>query len=416
MTATASRTASGTIAGMSTARLARIDEHLRRNYIDSGKIPGALTLVARRGEIAHFSPVGEMDAERGKAMAEDTIFRIYSMSKPITSVALMMLYEEGRFQLDEPVHHFIPEWKDLGVWVGGAYPDFVTRRPDRDMTVRDLLSHQSGLTYGFHMRNSVDSAYRRLKVMDRADDDPAHTLAHSAKLLADLPLVFSPGEQWNYSIATDVCGYLVEVISGQRFDQFVAERIFDPLGMVDSGFHVPDEKLERFAACYAPGKDDVRVLQDDPQTSVYRTPPVLFSGGGGMVSTASDYFRFCQMVLNGGTLDGERLLSRKTIDLMRINHLPNGDDLAARQPPGQFSEAATSGTGFGLGFSVLIDLAKSQIAGSPGQFAWGGAASTAFWIDPVEQVVLVYMTQLLPSSKYPFRRELQVFVNAAMDD
>jgi len=416
VTATATRPTSGTIAGMSTARLARIDEHLRRNYIDTGKIAGALTLVARRGEIAHFSPVGEMDAERGKPMREDTIFRIYSMSKPITSVALMTLYEEGRFQLDEPVHHFIPEWKDLGVWVSGAYPNFVTRRPDRDMTVRDLLSHQSGLTYGFHMRNSVDAAYRELKVMDRAGDDPAHTLAHSAKLLAGLPLVFSPGSAWNYSISTDVCGYLVEVISGQRFDRFVAERVTAPLGMVDTGFHVPDEQLDRFAACYAPGKDDVRVLQDDPQTSAYRMPPALYSGGGGMVSTATDYFRFCQMLLNGGTLDGERILSRKTIDVMRINHLPNGDDLAARQPAGQFSEAATSGTGFGLGFSVLLDLAKAQIAGSPGQYAWGGAASTAFWIDPVEGVVLVYMTQLLPSAKYPFRRELQVFVNAAIDD
>ena len=414
MTAIADRV----IAGMSTERLRRIDRHLQEKYIDTGKIAGALTLVARHGEIAHFSPVGLMDAERGKPVRDDTIFRIYSMSKPITSVALMMLYEEGRFQLDDPVHRFIPAWENLGVWVTGAHPNFVTRRPERAMSMRDVLSHQSGLTYGFHMRNSVDAAYRELEIMNRAGGLglPAATLAESANRLAKVPLLFTPGTAWNYSVSTDVCGYLVEVISSKPFDAFLRERIFEPLGMVDTAFHVPPEKIDRFAACYAPSSKGGFQLQDDPATSAYREPPVLLSGGGGLVSTAQDYFRFCKMLLRGGEFEGERILSRKTVELMTINHLPGGQDLAAVSPPGQFSEAATSGTGFGLGFSVLFDLSRAQIAGSPGQFAWGGAASTAFWIDPVEEVILVFMTQLLPSSTYPFRRELQVLVNAAIVD
>ena len=268
------------------------------------------------------------------------------------------------------------------------------------------------------MRNSVDAAYRELEVMNRAGDLglPQEDLAASVEKLAGLPLLFTPGTAWNYSISTDICGYLVEVISGKKFSEFLRERIFEPLGMVDSAFYVPDEKIDRFAACYAPTPNGGRVLQDDPQTSAYRKPPKLESGGGGLVSTAGDYHRFCQMLLNGGELDGTRILTRKTIELMTINHLPDNQDLASVSPAGQFSEAATSGTGFGLGFSVLMDLRKAQVAGSPGQFAWGGAASTAFWVDPVEDLLLVFMTQLLPSSTYPFRRELQVLVNSAIVD
>ena len=406
------------VAGLSTERLQQIDSHLERRYLDAGKIAGALTLVARRGEIAHLSSLGLMDAERGKPMQDDTIFRIYSMSKPITSVALMSLYEEGRFQLDQPVHDFIPAWEGLGVWQSGAHPAFVTRNPERAMTVRDLLSHQSGLTYSFHQRHPIDAAYRELGIMNRADDLslPDVTLAETAAMLAEIPLLFSPGSAWNYSISTDMCGYLVEVLSGQSFDDYLHDRLFGPLEMPDTGFHVPDDQLDRFAACYEPSDTDGYTLQDDPATSAYRRPPRLLSGGGGMVSTAGDYFRFCQMLLNGGELDGARILSRKTIELMTQNHLPGGQDLAALAPPGLFSEAAMVGTGFGLGFSVLLDLSRAQIAGSVGQYAWGGAASTAFWIDPVEEVVVVFMTQLRPSSTYPFRRELQVLVNAAVVD
>jgi CubicO group peptidase (beta-lactamase class C family) len=417
-----------TIAGMSTDRLKRLDALLDERYLQSGKFAGTLTLVSRKGEVAHCSAQGLMDAERGRPMREDTIFRIYSMSKPITSVALMMLYEEGAFQLDDPVHKFIPAWERLGVWVAGAWPNFVTKAPERAMSMRDVLSHQSGLTYGFHVRNSVDAAYRELGVMERGGPSvlgPARearpgaedgTLAKSVEKLAKLPLLFTPGTAWNYSISTDVCGYLVEVISGKPFDIFLQERIFAPLGMVDSGFSVTDGKLERFAACYAAAPGGKRVLQDDPEKSLYRKHPKLFSGGGGLVSTAGDYLRFCRMLLNGGELDGVRLLSRKTIELMTINHLAGGLDLAALAPPGQFNEAVTSGTGFGLGFSVLLDQRLAQISGSPGQFAWGGAASTSFWIDPREELVVIFMTQLLPSSTYPIRRELQTLVNAAIVD
>ncbi len=413
MTATADRT----IAGMSTSRLARIDQHLQEKYIATGKISGALTLVARHGEIAHFSPVGQMDAERGKPTREDTVYRIYSMSKPITSVALLTLYEQGKFQLDDPVHKFIPEFENLGVWQGGAYPNFMTKRPDRPMSVRDLMSHQSGLVYGFQYSNSIDAAYRQLHIInDEQVGLSQDTLAESVKKLATLPLLFSPGTRWNYSISTDVCGYLVEVLSGKRFDDYLREAIFQPLGMKETGFYVPDERIDRFAACYAPTPDGARVLQDDPQTSYYRRPPNMLSGGGGLTSTATDYFRFAQMLCNRGELDGTRILSRKTIELMTRNHLPGAVDLTAVAPPGQFSEVAYAGIGFGLGVSVINDLARAQISGSEGQFAWGGAASTAFWVDPVEEVVLVFMTQLLPSSTYPFRRELQVLVNAAIAD
>lgn len=417
-----------TIAGMSTDRLKRIDALVDERYLKSGRYAGTLTLVSRKGEVAHCSAQGLMDAERGKPVREDTIFRIYSMSKPITSVALMMLYEEGAFQIDDPVHKFIPAWEKLGVWVAGAWPNFVTKAPERPMSMRDVLSHQSGLTYGFQVRNSVDAAYRELGVMERGGPSvlgPARearpgaeeeTLATSIDKLAKLPLLFAPGTAWNYSISTDVCGYLVEVISGKPFDVYLQERIFGPLGMVDSGFSVPDPKLDRFAACYAAAPGDRRVLQDDPETSLYRKHPKLFSGGGGLVSTAGDYLRFCRMLLNGGELDGARLLSRKTIELMTLNHLAGGHDLAALAPPGQFSEAATNGTGFGLGFSVLLDQRLAQISGSPGQYAWGGAASTAFWIDPREELIVIFMTQLLPSSTYPIRRELQTLVNAAIVD
>ncbi len=417
-----------TIAGMSAARLGRIDSYLDERYLQTERFAGTLTLVWRKGEVAHYSAQGLMDAERAKPMTEDTIFRIYSMSKPITSVALMMLYEEGAFQLDDPVHRFIPSWERLKVWVAGAWPNFVTKAPERSMTMRDLLSHQSGLTYGFHVRNSIDAAYRELGVMERGGptvlgparearpDAEDETLAKSIETLARLPLQFTPGTAWNYSISTDVCGYLVEVISGKPFDVYLRERIFEPLGMTDSSFSVPGEKIERFAACYALSPGGKRVLQDDPQTSIYRKPPKLFSGGGGLVSTAADYLRFCRMLLNGGALDGVRLLSRKTIELMTMNHLAGGKDLAALAPPGQFSEGATSGTGFGLGFSVLMDQRLAQISGSPGQFAWGGAASTAFWIDPREEMIVIFMTQLLPSSTYPIRRELQALVNSAIVD
>ena len=403
-------------AGLSTERLRRLDGHIEREYLETGKLPGALVLVARRGEIVHLSTLGQMDEERRKPVREDTIFRIYSMSKPITSVALMSLFEEGRFQLDDPVHEYIPEWADLEVWVSGAHPTFLTRPTERPMTVRDLLTHQSGLTYDFQFRNSVDAAYRELNIVrtPAAPGSPwTDTLAGTAAKLARLPLVFSPGAAWNYSVSTDMCGYLVEVISGKTFDQFLEERVTGPLGMTDTAFRVPDEKLERFAACYAPSPRGGHEIQDDPETSDYRRPPTLLSGGAGLVSTAHDYFRFGQMLLNGGELDGERILGRKTVELMRLNHLRDGLDLAALAPEGP---TATPGIGFGLGFSVVLDNSLAQISGSPGHFAWAGAASTAFWVDPVEEVVFVFMTQMLMPAYPSLRGELQVLVNSAIVD
>ncbi len=400
--------------GLSSERLARIDTHLKNRYVDPGKIAGALTLVSRRGEIAHFSPVGLMDLERGKPMAEDTIFRLYSMTKPVTSVALMMLYEHGHFQLADPVHKFIPEWRNLRVFRQGNHPTFLTQPCQRPMTVRDLLTHTSGLTYGFMERTNVDAAYRKLGIgaWGRPFDG---SLAEMVQALARLPLEFSPGTAWNYSVSTDVLGHLVEVLSGEPFDEYLRRYIFEPLGMQDTAFFVPPEKVDRFAACYdrQPGKK-LRV-QDDPQRSRYLAPPRFVSGGGGLVSTATDTLRFCRMLLGGGELDGARLIGRKTLELMTRNHLPGERDLAACSV-GMFSETPYRGVGFGLGFSITLDPVKSQGVGSVGEYAWGGAASTVFWVDPVEDLVVIFMTQFMPSQTFDFRGQLKSIVYGAILD
>lgn len=401
------------LAGFDPTRLARIDDHLRRRYVEPGKIAGALTAVHRRGELAWLSPLGEADRERGVPMAEDTIFRIYSMTKPITSVALMMLWEEGHFQLDDPVHKAIPAWRDLRVFVAGNHPQFLTRPCERPMTIRHLLTHTAGLTYGFMERTNVDRAYRRLGI-GTFGKAPGGDLAHMVELLARVPLEFSPGSAWNYSVATDVCGHLVEIFSGQRFDVFLRERIFGPLGMVDTDFHVPEEKLPRFAANYDRGPTKELRLIDDPRKSAFLKPPVLLGGGGGLVSTAHDYLRFCRMLLGGGQLDGVRILSRKTLELMTRNHLPGGRDLTETSI-GMFSEVDQAGTGFGLGVSVLLDPVKAG-GGSAGSFAWGGAASTIFWVDPSEELIVIFLTQLFPSRTFDFRGQLRAIVYGAIAD
>lgn len=399
--------------GLSSQRLERIGTHLQQHYIDTGKFAGTLTLVARHGQIAYFEPRGHLEFERQRPIQRDSIFRIYSMSKPITSVALMMLYEQGLFQLDDPVYTFIPAWKDLQVYRTGTYPNFVGVPPDRQMTVRDLLTHTAGLTYGFTGRSNVDAAYRKLGVADRSK--AGNTLQEMVDALAELPLEFSPGTRWNYSVSTDVIGYLVEVISGQRFDRYLHDHIFQSLGMVDTGFTIAEAQLPRFACNYLRQPDSSIQLIDSPDTSEYRQQ-TLFSGGGGLLASAADYFRFTRMLLNGGELDGVRLLGRKTIELMTMNHLPGGQDLTQMALPGGFSESAYAGVGFGLGFSVMLDPARTQIVGSAGEYAWGGAASTAFWIDPVEDMVVIFMTQLMPSSSYPIRRQLRTLTYAAIID
>ena len=398
--------------GLSSARLDRIRGHFQR-YIDDGKLAGTLTLVTRRGEVAFFEPQGHLELERRRPMQRDTVFRIYSMSKPITTVALMMLVEQGLCQLDDPVHRFIPAWEGLGVFVGGTYPTFLTAPAARPMVIRDLLNHTSGLTYGFMERTNVDAAYRSLRIADRSKPD--YTLQDMVDTLAELPLEFSPGTRWNYSVATDVAGYLVEVISGQRFDAYLREHIFQPLGMTDTAFTVADDQLDRFAYNYERLRDGRLWAADAPETSEFRSGSFL-SGGGGLISTAPDYLRFTLMLRNRGELDGVRLLGRKTVDLMTMNHLPGGQDLTTLAQAGMFTETAYAGVGFGLGFSVMLDPARAQILGTPGEFAWGGAASTAFWVDPAEDLIVIFMTQVMPSSSYPIRRELRTLTYAALVD
>ena len=399
--------------GLSTARLGRIDEHLQR-YIDAGRLAGTLMLVARAGKIAYLEPQGHLEIERKRPVTPDSVFRIYSMTKPIASVGLMMLWEQARFQLDDPVHKFIPSWRDQRVFVGGNHPAWKTAPVERPMTVRDLLSHTSGLTYGFMERTNVDAAYRTLRVGDRTRS--GYTARDLVDELAALPLEFSPGTRWNYSVSTDVVGHLIETISGQRLDAYLREHVLQPLGMADTSFVVTDEQSRRFAANYQRHPDDSLRLIDDPARSVYRDC-AFFSGGGGLVSTAHDYFRFASMMLNKGELDGIRLLGRKTVALMTMNHLPDGQDLTNLAQPGMFTETAYAGVGFGLGFSVMQSPARAMIAGTPGEFAWGGAAGTAFWIDPGEQMIVVFMTQIMQMglpSPYPLRRELRTLTYSSV--
>ena len=397
--------------GLSAARLDRVRKWMH-GWVDSGKLAGMVACVMRKGELAFAEVAGLSDVARNKPMRPDTIFRIYSMTKPLTSTAIMMLYEEGRFQLDDPISRFIPAFANPRVMVGGSRGKIETVPAEREITFRDLLTHTSGLTYGFMESNPVDAAYRAKQGGVDFQTDTT-SLKEVVERLAGLPLIAQPGKAWNYSVATDVLGYLVEVISGQPFEVFLKEKVIRPLGMIDTDFHVPAAKHDRFAANYAAGAGGKLDLIDDPAKSRYLAPRTVNSGGGGLVSTASDYLRFCKFMLNKGELDGARLLGRKTVELMTMNHLKG--DMADMGMP-RFSESTYTGIGFGLGFSVTIDPAKAQIVGSPGEYAWGGAASTAFWIDPAEDMAVVLLTQLMPSSTYPIRRELRVLTYQAIVD
>lgn len=373
--------------GMSSERLQRINQLIERK-IKEEKIVGALTLVARRGKLVHLATAGYADIEANKPLKSDAIFRIYSMTKPITTVAAMMLYEEGRFQLDDPVAMYLPEFKEVMVYgEGGALV-----KPKTPMTVRHLMAHTSGLTYGFFGNTPVDQQYRAANLLGSES-----TLAEFTQKLAKLPLLFHPGEQWNYGVNTDVLGRLVEVWSGLTLDEFFRQRIFKPLGMNDTGFDVPAAKLERFTTNYQWGANPLavgeatgkRAVGDHPSKSRYARPAKFFSGGGGLVSTAQDYLRFCQMLLNGGALDGVRLLSPKTVQLMTSSHTQH-----ARLP--QSGVTLGRGAAFGLGFQVITDTAENQRIGSVGAFDWSGAASTSFFIDPQEQLIGIVMTQKMP--------------------
>ena len=407
--------------GLSASRLTRLDEVMKRRYVDTGRLPGILTMVYRRGMLAHTGMSGHMDLERGKPMRQDAIFRIYSMSKPITAVALMMLAEEGLIGLDDDVAAYIPSWKNLGVYATGlpsliptGRMSFLTTPVERPMKVVDLVTHTSGLTYGFMNRTNVDRAYRDANI---AGFNAEGGLDAMVDQLATLPLEFSPGTAWNYSVSIDVMGYLVQKLSGMSFGAFLRTRLFEPLGMVDTAFWCPREKVDRFTSCYQPKEGGGIKLQDDAGRSTYAAPPSLESGGGGLVSTAYDYIRFCRMMLAGGTLDGVQILSPKTVALFSLNHLPDNQELGDMAPPGLFSEAGYSGIGFSIGCGVNIDVARTRLPGTLGEYFWGGAASTAFWIDPKEELAVVFMTQVIGSdARLTLRRDLRTLVYSAMTE
>ena len=382
--------------GMSSQRLGRIGKVFQA-YVDRGEASGALALIARRGKLAYLESWGNRDRESGQPMTPDTIFRIYSMTKPITSVAIMMLHEEGHFFLDDPVSEYLPELATLSVQTEKIDPTVGTRKVataamESEMTIRDLLRHTAGFSYGFFGDTEVDKMYRQRGVL--VEDD---TIADTVNKLRDIPLRYEPGQRWHYSVSIDVLGRLIEVVSKQPLDQFFRERIFKPLQMNDTGFSVPSDKRERFAQLYKPaGLESSReaFLEEEYSKQIevlewediggYGDDVTHFSGGGGLVSTAEDYWRFCQMMLNGGQLNGHRLLSRKSVELMTSDHL-NGI-------PG-FDRPGCS---FGLGFMVVKDLGEAGSLGSPGVFSWGGAAGTRFWIDPQEELIGIFMVQILP--------------------
>ena len=396
--------------GFDADRLARIDAFLKSHYLDTGYLPNAQLLIAREGEVVHFSSQGSA-REGGRAIDEGSLFRIASMTKPITSVAFMMLVEEAKVALDTPLHHVLPELKKVGVYNGGgAGVPFVTRPTIEPIRMVDVLRHTAGFTYGFQNRGNIDAAYRETKLENWHGE---HDLDSFVAALGKLPLEFDPGSQWNYSVATDVLGAVVQRVSGMKLEDFFRTRIFEPLGMHDTFFTVPEDKRERLTDCYTllPGKG--RVMYDRAEESAWSRPFKLVSGGGGLVSTAMDYHRFCRMCLNGGELDGNRILGRKTIELITQNHLPGGADLS-QMSKSLFSETQNAGTGFGLGFAVTIDAARSMMPGSVGEYYWGGMFSTAFFIDPVERINMVFMTQLSPSMIYPIRRELKTMIYSAL--
>ena len=398
-------------AGFDAKRLHRLGDHLDK-YVDEGHLPGVNVLVSREGKIVYRHMYGQRDMERALPVEADTIYRFYSMTKPITSVAIMQLYERGVFQLKDPISNWIPSFAESQVFVGGDAENPRTREASRAISIHDLLTHTSGLTYFFHMAHVVDEMYRRAGFdWTKSPGD----LESQCDILASLPLLFDPGTEWNYSYSTDVLGRLIEVMSGLSLDAYFKRNIFEPLGMVDTGFSVPSEKRERFASCYYPnGEAKQAALLDDAQRSRYLHEPPAFSGGGGLVSTLADYHLFTQALRNGGSLDGQRIVGRKTLDFMTSNHLPGGVDLTEYGRP-LFSETAYDGVGFGLGFSVVIDPAKAKVLSQKGEYAWGGAASTAFWIDPVEDLTVIFLTQLLPSSTHPIRPEMKTLVYQALE-
>ena len=400
--------------GFDADRLRRLDGHFAR-YVDGGLLSGWLLTVSRHGKLAYVAHYGDRDREAGLEVTPDTLWRIYSMTKPITSVATMMLYEEGAIELTDPVSRYIPAFKHQRVFTGGNDQRPVTVPATEPVRVHHLLTHTAGLTYGFHRNHPVDAMYRAAGF--DLDHRPKTTLAEACDLWASLPLLFQPGTEWNYSVATDVLGRVVEVASGLRLDEFFTQRILEPLGMADTGFYAKPDDLHRLATLY--GRDlEGKAARMDGLGRAARSEPLMLSGGGGLVSTAADYNRFLQMLLHradspAGELDGVRLLSPRTVAYMGRNHLPGNQDLATFGRPLN-AESPQVGTGFGLGFAVVGDPAALKVVSSEGELSWGGAASTAFWIDPAEELTVSFFTQLIPSSAYPIRGQLRQLVYQAL--
>ncbi len=392
-------------AGLDDSRLGRIDEHMVSRYIEPGKIAGAEVAIVRDGVLGYRRSWGVRDRELAVPVGDDTIWRLYSMTKPVTGVAMMTLYERGHFQLDDPVERWIPEWKNMTVREPDPNGGMHIVPAHRPPTVRDILTHTSGIGYGYENGDLLLGERSWL-----AD----HDLATMAATMGEWPLRFQPGTHWLYSHGMDVAARLVEIMSGQRFDEYLRTSIFDPLGMVDTGFFVPEAKVDRFAACYGRNARKELVLVDAPATSTYLRPPRLLNGGGGLVGSTADYVRFCTMLANGGELDGERVLSRKTLELMTCNHLAGDAEMTDLALPMGYGEVGFAGNGFGLTVAVSRGPGASGVVGSPGEFMWGGAASTAFWVDPVERLAVVFMTQLLPSGTFNFRGQLKTLVYGAL--
>ncbi|MDI5969130.1 serine hydrolase domain-containing protein [Streptomyces sp. SL13] len=397
--------------GFDARRLERVDRRLRA-YVDDGRLPGWLLSISRAGRVAHLSTYGSRDLESGAPVTDDTVWRWYSMSKPVTSVAAMMLYEEGALQLTDPVSDFIPSFADLRVYTGGSDLRPSTVPVAEPPTVWHLLTHTAGLTYGFMRAHPADAIHRARGF--EWSRPTGFDLADCCEAWSGIPLLFQPGTGWNYSVATDVLGRVVEVASGVSLEEFFRTRIFEPLGMTEAAFHVPAERRDRLASLYLPGPDGTAVPGGE-LGKVGSRPPRTLSGGGGLLGTARDYHRFTQMLLGRGTYDGVRLMGSRTVDYMTRNHLPHGADLAAFGRP-LFSETPFDGTGFGLGFFVVGDPVALRGIASVGEYGWGGAASTLFWVDPAEEITVSFFTQLLPSGTHPLRAQLRALVHQALVD
>jgi CubicO group peptidase (beta-lactamase class C family) len=398
--------------GFDPGRLARMDRHFAA-YVDDGRLPGFLLAVTRHGQLAHLSTYGQRDIEAGQPVETDTIWRIYSMTKPITAVAALVLYEQGAFELSDPVRRFIPSFADLRVWRGGSAVNPVTEPVTEEMRIWHLFTHTSGLTYGFLQHHPVDALYRNAGY--EWGVPPGLDLAGVCDQLATLPLLFQPGREWNYGMSTDVLGMVVEAVAGVPLARFIQEHVLDPLGMSETSWWVPDEQADRLAALYIPTPGTRTAMRFDAMGAAARQQPTATLGGGGLCSTASDYLRFAEMLRRRGELDGVRVLAPRTVDYMASNHLPDHADLTAFGRP-LFSETTFDGVGFGLGVSVTIDPVTAKVPGNVGDFGWGGAASTAFWVDPVDDLTVLFLTQLLPSSTHPLRSQLKQLVHAALTD